>query len=274
MSLGSRSLVLQRRLKIAQRLRQHGITRVDTLSRELGVSVVTIRGDLAYLEEQGLVVRSAGGARSAAISRAEAASPVLSRDDARAMLLAAAGLVEDGSLVLLGPGRLVTQLATYLPSEGSLGLVLTDLSALPVARLCLDGALHVLGGQVHENGSTLDGPQSVQALALHEIELFVMQAQAIGAGTVALPADASEPFHRAATRRARRTVALVDGNGLHPAGNLPKLALRCLDHVILTEGAHHDALQALLDAGFRPARPPHPGASLFNKIKQDKETST
>lgn len=268
MSIGSRSVVLQRRLTIADRIRRHGITRVEALSEELGVSVVTIRGDLAYLEEQGLVVRSAGQARPNPTAGIKAAAlPGLSRTEALSMLRIAAGLAGQDMTVLLGAGSLTRQLIPHLPTGTDFRLVLSDLNALAIARACLDGPLHLLGGELDRDSNRLDGPQSLHALSLHVIGLFVLQVQAISPTVLLLPPGASEPFHRAAARRAGHAVALVDGNGLHTAVGLPQLATHCVDHVILPANAHREALGHLAGAGFHEVPLPDNTAYLFNKPK-------
>lgn len=52
----------ERREQIIQRLRQQGSVQVNDLSVLFGVSTVTIRNDLAFLEKQGIAVRAYGGA--------------------------------------------------------------------------------------------------------------------------------------------------------------------------------------------------------------------
>ncbi len=52
----------ERREQIIQRLRQQGSEQVNDLSALYGVSTVTIRNDLAFLEKQGIAVRAYGGA--------------------------------------------------------------------------------------------------------------------------------------------------------------------------------------------------------------------
>ena len=56
------SNLLKRRLKIAEIVAAQGEIKVDDLSAQLGVSGVTIRGDLSYLEQQANLKRSFGGA--------------------------------------------------------------------------------------------------------------------------------------------------------------------------------------------------------------------
>ncbi len=52
----------ERREQIIQRLRQQGSVQVNDLSALYGVSTVTIRNDLAFLEKQGIAVSAYGGA--------------------------------------------------------------------------------------------------------------------------------------------------------------------------------------------------------------------
>ena len=53
----------QRRNQIKELITHAGRVKVDILSARFGVSDVTIRGDLKYLEDQGVILRSYGGAQ-------------------------------------------------------------------------------------------------------------------------------------------------------------------------------------------------------------------
>ena len=54
-----------RRKSILELLRENPTVRVDELAKQMGVSLITIRRDLQYLEEQKLLVRFYGGAQVA-----------------------------------------------------------------------------------------------------------------------------------------------------------------------------------------------------------------
>ncbi|MDR5858154.1 DeoR/GlpR transcriptional regulator [Halomonas eurihalina] len=54
---------LKRRLSIAEHVRDKGDANVNELAEQYGVTTVTIRTDLQYLEDQGYLIRSFGGAR-------------------------------------------------------------------------------------------------------------------------------------------------------------------------------------------------------------------
>jgi len=254
--LGSRSAVLQRRLKIAEWIRRHGTTRVDALSAALQVSAVTIRGDLAYLEEQGLIVRSSGTARPTPVAETVAADPI-PRSRLRPLLLAAAALVGPSGTLLLAPGSLTTQLIPHLPASDRLGLVLCSVEALLLARACMDGPLHLLGGRLGRDGSSLEGPWSVQALATHQIDLFVCEAAALASDGVLLPTDLPPSLHQAAAQRADRTIVLIPGDGQRPRGQT-RLEYARISDVLLTaapaDGARKGA-HPLANTGLR-LRPP------------------
>ena len=59
-----RAFVESRRNRIVEMLQGNPEVRVDELSQILGVSLITVRRDLQYLEEQNLLVRTYGGAVS------------------------------------------------------------------------------------------------------------------------------------------------------------------------------------------------------------------
>jgi DeoR/GlpR family transcriptional regulator of sugar metabolism len=52
----------QRRLQISELVRQHGSVQVAALAQRFGVSMQTVRKDLRYLTERGVMARAYGGA--------------------------------------------------------------------------------------------------------------------------------------------------------------------------------------------------------------------
>ena len=84
-----------RRKSILELLRENPTVRVDELAKRMGVSLITIRRDLQYLEEQKLLVRFYGGAQVADRETAEKNEVQMYR---KLIARYAAGLVEDGDL--------------------------------------------------------------------------------------------------------------------------------------------------------------------------------
>jgi DeoR/GlpR family transcriptional regulator of sugar metabolism len=242
------SLVLQRRLKIADWIRRHGTMRVEALSEALGVSVVTVRSDLAYLEAQGMVLRGAGHAR--AVPGGDDPAPAMPAVAAvLPMLRSARRLIQDDQTILLGAGSASLRLLPLLADADGMRLILTALDAVPVARGCLDATLHLLGGEIGLHGG-LSGPQSLHALTLHTIDLFIVEARTLRGDALVLAGGETEVFSAAAARQAKRTLALITGRETLAAGGLPRLPLAAVDSVLLVAPPGPETRQALRDAGF------------------------
>lgn len=108
-----KALVDDRRKKIADILNRKAQVRVDELAEMMGCSVITIRRDLQYLEEQKQLTRVYGGALKIA-AKGEKEEIEFYRD-----LIAryAAGLVENRDTLFLNTSRNVRQMLRYITSN-------------------------------------------------------------------------------------------------------------------------------------------------------------
>lgn len=125
-----------RHQRMLESLQQEGQVQVTKLAEHFGVSAVTIRTDLEYLERQGLLRRTRGGAVPAEVKRYELpfeeTRQVHAREKERIGNYAA-GLVRDGETILLDVGTTTTELAKALSPNLRNVVVIT--SALNVALL-------------------------------------------------------------------------------------------------------------------------------------------
>lgn len=163
----------QRRELILDRLRNNGGSiQVEDLSRHFGVSVATVRRDLDFLDQNGLITRTYGGAvignlRAEQTLREREVSHAAEKD---AIARAAAQLVQPGSTVLLDAGTTTGQLSRYLVNIPGLTILTNGLNALNVLAAS-DSDIHViaLGGSVRLTNQAMIGPiaesvvRSVQA---------------------------------------------------------------------------------------------------------------
>ena len=133
-----------RRQGLARLLSARGFVRVADASLELGVSEVTIRGDLSALARDGRAVRVHGGAMPAD-ALVDRESPVESTRDQeaaakRAIGVAAARLVSSGDCVYLDAGSTALAVADALLDRRELHDVIVVTSALALA-LALEPAI-------------------------------------------------------------------------------------------------------------------------------------
>ncbi|HWA81093.1 MAG TPA: DeoR family transcriptional regulator [Acetobacteraceae bacterium] len=264
---GNRSAVLQRRLKIAEWIRRHGQMRVDELSEALAVSAVTIRADLNYLEEQGLIVRSFGKAIAAKGVHARERAPTapLAKAQAMPMLRLASRVVEADQTLLVGHGELPAQIIPLLAEIPGLTVVLASLDAIPLARLLLDGRVHVLGGEIGADASSLEGSLALRSLELIPLTHFILQAEMLSSdGNLLLRSKPAERFCTAASRRAARRIALIERASLSLEKRPSEIPLSLLTDVIFPTPPSASAREVLAAAGFHLAGEEEGAAAHFS----------
>ena len=125
-----------RHQEIVAMLSRDGQAHVTSLAEHFGVSSVTIRTDLEYLEHQGLLRRTRGGAVPAESKRfelpLEANRQIHTREKERIGAYAAS-LIRDGETVIVDVGSTTTELAKALSPALKNVVVIT--SALNIALL-------------------------------------------------------------------------------------------------------------------------------------------
>ncbi|MDE2582776.1 MAG: DeoR/GlpR transcriptional regulator [Rhodospirillales bacterium] len=268
MTFGNRSAVLQRRLKIADWIRQQGQMRVDELSAALAVSAVTIRGDLNYLEEQGLLVRSFGKAIAARAPhpRERPPSAPLAKSLALPMLRLAAQVIEADHTLLVGHGDLPVQIIPLLAEIHGLTLVLASLDAVPLARHLLDGRIHVLGGELGADAVSLEGAPALRSLELFPITHVLMQAEMLGNdGGLLLASRQAQRFCAAACRHAGRRIVLLERASLSLEKRPSELSLDLVTDVLFPTPPSARASDVLAGAGLGPVAVEPGAAAHFSR---------
>ncbi len=123
-------LVTERRERILALTRDRGTASIGELAATLQVSEMTVRRDVDQLAEEGAVERIRGGVRARGLQRLVPA-PAASAER-RAIVAAAAGLVEPGMAVGISGGPTALALARELVRVPELTVVT---NALPVSDL-------------------------------------------------------------------------------------------------------------------------------------------
>lgn len=157
---------LERETFILDRLAREGSLQVSGLSRELGVSEVTIRTDLRGLEERGILTRTHGGAEATGYRN------VLERQLQHAaqknrIAAAAAELVRDGDQVMIEAGTTTAGVIGHLASRRGVQLVTNSTLVFRAARHMTNLTVLLTGGAFHRASESLVG-----SVALRTIEDF------------------------------------------------------------------------------------------------------
>ena len=176
-------LIPERQSRLQSLIAQKGMSDLDSLVRELGVSSSTIRRDLADLESRGVVRRTHGGVMWAGDEQKETGKPYAFEqrlayqiEGKRRIARAAKALVQPGETILLDGGTTTFYLAQELLGT-SLQLVT---NSLPIASLYQNddhAELVLVGGVVYPRYGVLLGPTAENMLrTIHTKTLFLSPA--------------------------------------------------------------------------------------------------
>ncbi len=154
-----------RQNRIIDLLKERGVVRVQELSELFTVSVLTIRRDLDVLEQRGLLERSHGGA---VLRQSMPVEPLFSqkqlkfREQKLKIAQAAAGIIEDGDMVLVNSGSTTLEVIQALLSK-NITIITNNIAAASLAEgsAC---ELILLGGKYRSQSQSVAGDFALQAL--------------------------------------------------------------------------------------------------------------
>ena len=200
-------------------LQHSGSVSVESLSKDLDVSLVTIRRDLDSLEGQGLLRRTHGGAVSIEPlfyepfrnDRSFQAQVEKFADEKRRIGRAAAALIEEGEIIALTPGTTATEVIRGLPLHRKITVVTSTVNVAMELSKRKDLDVFVTGGHLRGDWFSLVGPTAAQSLSHLLIRTVFIGADGIDPkwGLSCYNPDEAQ-LNSSMTKHAQRKIAVVD----------------------------------------------------------------
>ena len=247
----------QRRLQISEMVRQHGSVQVTALAQRFGVSMQTVRKDLRYLAERGVMARAYGGAIDSSVVGAPQAEPQYESkrtshlDQKRRIGQRAAALVKPGATVAIDSGTTAIQLAEALPNI-EVTVVTNDFGVL--AALTPKSNIHIvmLGGELRRKNMAFYGGLTVEALdALHVDMLFLgVDGFDLERG-ITTHYEPEAMLNRLSVEASRLVVAITDSSKFGRVCLHRIIAVDGLDVLITDSDAPDEIRQASQQLGFQ-----------------------
>jgi DeoR/GlpR family transcriptional regulator of sugar metabolism len=185
--------------EILKRISANGFVAVNELAAYFGVSHETIRRDLKQLgDRQQLDVVHGGAARRASTEPDYEERITRNAAGKTAIAKRAAGLVEDGMVVLLDSGTTTLALATALKDRKNLTICT---GSLPIAHLLArmpDMRVHLLGGEIDPREEATVGVDMLEAIGRFRVDLAF-----IGVGGISPRGEVTDYTRIGAEQRAR-----------------------------------------------------------------------
>ncbi|MFQ3787781.1 DeoR/GlpR family DNA-binding transcription regulator [Halomonas sp. A29] len=196
-----------------------GISDVEALCERFNVSEATVRRDLSALADEGLIVRTYGGA-AAIIGKREPELSLAQRqheqEDVKARLARAAlEHVENGDTLLLDGGTTTAELAKLLGQRRDLHIFTNNLAALPVLAALSHSRVTLLGGDLRSASMTTYGVAAQAALERLSVDKLFLSADGVVADLGLCEASAEQAYLKEMMiRRASEVIVMADSTKL------------------------------------------------------------
>ena len=235
---------------ILDRLSAEGSVSVGALARDLGLSEVTIRGDLRELEDKGWINRTRGGA-SASIHRMILEKRRIFPERKNAIAKAAAKLVNDGDVIMIEAGTTTSLIARYLAEKQDVHIVTNSTLVFSYARMYPNLQITMTGGEFSRSTESMVGP-----FALKTIERLNARLAFVGTDGFTLERGMTTHLIEGAEivkkmkEHAQTTVLVADSSKYGRFGFINVLSLSAMDMILTDSDLEENALTELARAGI------------------------
>jgi len=239
---------------ILDRLSADGSVSVGILSRDLGLSEVTIRGDLRLLEEKGWVNRKRGGA-VAAIHRDILERQKVFSEQKNTIAKAAAEMVKEGDVIMIEAGTTTALIARYLTGKRDIHIVTNSTLVFSYARMYPHLQITMIGGEFRRSTESLVGPIALEIIGRLNVRLAFVGTDGFSLkhGMTTHIMEGAE-IVKAMKAHAQTTVLVADSSKYGKVGFVSVLPLSEMN-LILTDGDLSDqAEEELREAGIMVRR--------------------
>ena len=251
-------ILRERQNRIISALRTDGAASVRELAEALSVSESTIRRDLEILDRDGELTRTYGGAvllPRTTIEEHGAHRPegtfdqTTDADLKERMAVAAAAMVQDGSVVVLDIGTTTPLLARHLRGR-DITVITSNLAVFDELRDDESVRLVLLGGVVRRNYRTLVGSLAELALSQVSADIVFLSCTGVRAnGHVVDNMAVEAPIKQAMIAASDRIVLLASEAKFPGTGALRLCSLTDVDALVTTTGAPDETLALCRNAG-------------------------
>lgn len=258
-----RSLPAGRKAQIAGFVAETGQVTVNNLAERFRVSTDTIRRDLDQLSDEGVLIRTYGGAVSKSIvplpDRAVDVRMTMQASEKDAIAAIATSLVEDSSSIMINGGTTTLAVARMLHSHTDLTIATNNLLIAPVIRPSAIRDLYIFGGMVRPLTMASIGPVTLRSATGEldiQCDLALIGVGAIAPGVGYSTSNAAEAaMLREMIAHSARVAILADSSKFDRRLFAQIGELAVADYLVTDRAPDGELLEALTDAGVEVLAP-------------------
>jgi len=245
-------LKADRMAAILEHIAEAGSVDVARISADLSVSAATLRRDLKALQDQGLLVRTHGGAVASGVGFE---LPLRHREarrqpEKRAIGRLAASLVPEGAVVGMTGGTTATEVARALKNDAGITVVTNALNI--AVELVLRPSLRVVvvGGAARHASYELVGPAAQSVIERYHLDVSFIGTDGLTVQEGCSTYDEMEAHtDHTFIGRARRTVVIADSSKLGKRTFVRICRTDEISDLVTDSGADPAFLEGMRDAG-------------------------
>jgi DeoR family transcriptional regulator, aga operon transcriptional repressor len=245
----------ERRREVLGILQRDGRVLVKDLAKHFRISQITIRKDLEFLDGQGVIQRTHGGAlpvqTGSLLDPSLREKERLHRKQKTQIALAAASLVEEGQSIVLDSGTTTTAIARVLKDKEKLTVIT---NAINIAAELAGTHIEVIltGGMLRKNSFSLVGPLAERVLRQLSADILFLGVD--GFDTKAglfTPNLLESEVNRAMVEISRRTIAVCDSSKFGRRSLCNIMPVTMVHEVITDKQIPKSDFNALKEAGVK-----------------------
>ncbi len=247
--MGKPLIPAQRREKIQEFLAIHQIARTADLCNLLEASEATVRRDLEWLEQKGILERTHGGAilnQRVVFEQEYQQRAQHLPEEKRLIGELAASLIEEGDIVFVNSGTTATQVLQHIRRDSRITVFTNNVNA--ALELGEPGFHYYLtGGEFHARSNSLAG-----RFALDNLNLVFANKVILGVDGVSLKHGCTVPTNPEAEvvrkmieRTKGQVIVVADHSKWGAVSNFPIANIEEMDKLVTDEGFSKEAIKDL-----------------------------
>lgn len=224
----------QRHHEILNILKEQGFASVSELSERLYASPPTIRRDLAFLQKEGLIHRSHGGAISADEKKG---APVSFRSGTKLqqknkICRLASQLIRPGSLILIDASTTGSHLVDFMSKDDELTVVT---NGYPICQALAEKNIRTFssGGRLLKNSMAFVGKTAEDVLRQFNADFFFFSSSSLdSSGIISDYSEEETALRKVMFQQSRQSVFLCDSEKFNSQSPFRFFPLKQVHHVV------------------------------------------
>lgn len=225
----------ERQHVIRQELKNNSKVQVTNLAKKFKVSEVTVRRDLAEMEDAGLLKRTFGGAVSNdLVTKAQPYSvkKVQHLNEKRVIAECASKFVSDGMTLFLDAGTTTKAMVPFLLEKKELTIVTVDLQIALELLKSESNDVYIIGGKLSSKSKSVNSVDTVLKINDLHFDSAFIGCDAFDLQTFETDSETKAQIKRIAIQSSAVNIIVTDGSKLnkHSFSNFSTIA--DIDHVV------------------------------------------